>query len=68
MAGNELKLKVNINSREPVSFARLQINLQEGFVPINNNKSSAQFIHSKNIIKWIWISFGEKNEQLQQLY
>lgn len=64
MAGNELKLKVNINSREPVSFARLQINLQEGFVPINNNKSSAQFIHSKNIIKWIWISFGEKNEQI----
>jgi hypothetical protein len=64
MAGSELKLVITIKSIEPISFARLQINLQDGFVPISNKKGAAQFIHSKNTIKWIWISFGEKNEQL----
>jgi hypothetical protein len=58
MAGSELKLVITIKSIEPISFARLQINLQDGFVPISNKKGAAQFIHSKNTIKWIWISFG----------
>ncbi|NUM50768.1 MAG: SPOR domain-containing protein [Flavobacteriales bacterium] len=65
LAGNEIKLEAIIKCNEIISFARLQINIPEGFVPINNKKGTAQFIHSKNTIKWIWVSFGESEQRVE---
>ncbi|CAG0987526.1 hypothetical protein FLAV_02120 [Flavobacteriales bacterium] len=64
-AGHEIKLGAVIKCNEVISFARLQINIPEGFVPVNNKKGSAQFIHSKNTIKWIWVSFGETEQRVE---
>lgn len=63
MAGEEFKTGFTLKHDEAISFARLQINIPEGFIPLNQTKGSAQFAHSKNNIKWIWISLGDAGEK-----